>query len=275
MPRNSGVADITDDDIWKLLYLRRLDAVDHHLNFISYTWTNQIRPFVIGYHTRQICACIDYAIDKFRQGKSTYWVITVPFRHGKLLFIDTPIFTTEGWKNHGSLQQGDFVFGTDGLPRRVIANTEAYEWDTVKVTFNHGEEILCAREHLWKIKRFVDNRKRRGKIKVGPEYTEQILETQKISLPQRKRGNRPPFIEITKPLQMPEQKLPIDPYSLGICLGDGNSANNYVTKGKEDIEFLCERIKTVYHGSEVKHEKYDGDNYRLAYKRTLKSVAAE
>jgi hypothetical protein len=94
---------------------------------ITCTWTNQTQPFVIGYHTRQICACIDYAIEKFRQGKSTYWVITVPFRHGKLLSLDTPIFTTSGWKNHGELQPGDYVFGDDGLPHRVIANTGAYE----------------------------------------------------------------------------------------------------------------------------------------------------
>jgi hypothetical protein len=52
----AGVADITDDELWKLLYLRRLAAVDHHLNFMSYTWTNQSRSFVIGYHTQQICS---------------------------------------------------------------------------------------------------------------------------------------------------------------------------------------------------------------------------
>ena len=62
----------------KLMYLRKLKAKLHHLNFMAYTWTNQTRPFIVGYHTRQICACIDYAIDKFRRGKSTYWVITVP-----------------------------------------------------------------------------------------------------------------------------------------------------------------------------------------------------
>ena len=82
MPQ-SKIVDITDDELWKLLYLRRLDAADFHFDFMRYTWTNQTRPFIEGYHIRQICACIDYAIDKFTHGKSTYWVITVPFRHGK------------------------------------------------------------------------------------------------------------------------------------------------------------------------------------------------
>lgn len=72
-----------DDNLEKLLYLQRLEAVDHHLNFMMYTWTNRAEPFTVGFHTQRICAAIDYAVDRYRQGKSTAWVITVPFRHGK------------------------------------------------------------------------------------------------------------------------------------------------------------------------------------------------
>lgn len=72
-----------DDNLEKLLYLQRLEAVDHHLNFMMYTWTNRAEPFVVGFHTQRICAAIDYAIERYRKGQSTAWVITVPFRHGK------------------------------------------------------------------------------------------------------------------------------------------------------------------------------------------------
>lgn len=71
------------DELEKLLYLQRLEAVDHHLNFMMYTWTNRAEPFVVGFHTQRICAAIDYAIERYREGQSTAWVITVPFRHGK------------------------------------------------------------------------------------------------------------------------------------------------------------------------------------------------
>jgi predicted phage terminase large subunit-like protein len=76
-------AGITDGELWKLQYLRRLKAVDHHLNFIAYTWKNASDPFVVGHHTREICTCIDEAIENYSQGISTFWVVTVPFRHGK------------------------------------------------------------------------------------------------------------------------------------------------------------------------------------------------
>lgn len=74
---------MNEEELEKLLYLRRLEAVDHHLNFMMYTWTNLAEPFAVGFHTRRICAAIDYAVEKFRNGQSTAWVITVPFRHGK------------------------------------------------------------------------------------------------------------------------------------------------------------------------------------------------
>ena len=79
----------TDYELEKLLYLRRIEAVDHHLNFMQYTWQNHSEPFTIGYHTRKICAAIDYAMELYRDGKSSAWVITVPFRHGKALEVNT------------------------------------------------------------------------------------------------------------------------------------------------------------------------------------------
>lgn len=77
------MAKSDSEELEKLVLLRRLETVDHHLSFMQYTWTNRAEPFVVGFHTQRICAAIDYAIDRFRKGISTAWVITVPFRHGK------------------------------------------------------------------------------------------------------------------------------------------------------------------------------------------------
>lgn len=52
------------------------------LEFLRFTWWNP-QPLAIGLHTRLIAERIDRAIADFEAGKSTYLVITVPFRHGK------------------------------------------------------------------------------------------------------------------------------------------------------------------------------------------------
>ena len=75
--------DISDDLIHKTKQLRKLKAVEHHLNFMAYTWQNKSESFAVGLHTKEICKSIDLAIDKFRQDISSFLVITVPPRHGK------------------------------------------------------------------------------------------------------------------------------------------------------------------------------------------------
>ena len=143
----------TDYELEKLLLLRRLEAVDHHLNFMQYTWQNHSEPFTIGYHTRKICAAIDYAMELYREGKSSAWVITVPFRHGKALEVNTPIPTPYGWTTIGDLKVGDYVFGENGKPVRVIAKSPVWKnRKLIKVTADKDEVIYCDEKHLWKCK---------------------------------------------------------------------------------------------------------------------------
>ena len=52
------------------------------LEFIR-TVRSSDRPFIIGRHTRAITSRLDRALYDYRHGKSTYLIITVPFRHGK------------------------------------------------------------------------------------------------------------------------------------------------------------------------------------------------
>lgn len=75
--------------------------------------------------------------------------IFVPPQHGKLLSINELCLTTKGWKKHGDLQEGDYVFGHDGKPKKVLANSGAYEWDIVLITFSNGLQIEASPEHEW------------------------------------------------------------------------------------------------------------------------------
>lgn len=66
-----------------LTELRKLKAQKNHLEFIKYVWNNPSEDYIIGHHTNVICSKIDKAIELYRQGISSFLVITVPFRHGK------------------------------------------------------------------------------------------------------------------------------------------------------------------------------------------------
>lgn len=58
---------------------------NHHLSFIKHCWmkNNKTDPFIIGFHTRRICNKIDKAIEDYRNGKSSYLLISVHHRSGK------------------------------------------------------------------------------------------------------------------------------------------------------------------------------------------------
>ena len=142
MSTKKNSEDNSETELEKLLLLRRLEAVDHHLNFMSYTWQNHSEPFTIGYHTRKICAAIDYAMELYRDGKSSAWVITVPFRHGKALEVNTPIPTPEGFRKIKDLNPGDYVYGEDGKPVRIIAKSPVWKnRNLIKVTADRDEVI--------------------------------------------------------------------------------------------------------------------------------------
>jgi len=63
-------------------YIEKEIARRSHLEFIKYTWS-KTEQFVTGFHTSKICQKIDEAFEKFRAGVSSYYVVKVPFRHGK------------------------------------------------------------------------------------------------------------------------------------------------------------------------------------------------
>src|ERR1700730_17462799 len=63
------------------------------------------------------------------------------------------IFTTWGWKRHGDLVPGDYVFGLDGKPKRILAVTEKAAEESYEVVFDDGVKIIAGTGHLWEVER--------------------------------------------------------------------------------------------------------------------------
>ena len=196
--------------------LVRAAARKRLINFSRYMQPDLVlEPFHVVYYT---------LLDMFAHGKIRKMIVQQPPQHGKALPIDTPILTTKGWKAHGDLKPGDFVFGDDGKPKKVLFNFGKYMWHTMKMDFADGISVISAHEHLWKIYADHDNHKGRQ---------EEITETQDIFT---KKHRRSPYIKADAVLDMPHKTLPIDPYILGLWLGDGISAQGVIISGKQDVK---------------------------------------
>ncbi|GEL20007.1 hypothetical protein PA7_38440 [Pseudonocardia asaccharolytica DSM 44247 = NBRC 16224] len=168
---------------------------------------------------------------------STFECVTLPDDlagrlEGKALAVDTPIPTPRGWRTMGDLQLGDEVFGIDGAPCVVVAATEVmFGRPCYELLFSDGQTITADAAHRWVT--ITKNARKHGK---GPT----LVTTEKIAATLRARDEVNHHVALAQPVQYPEQDLPIDPYVLGVWLGDGTSKAAEITCGRGDEQVLDE-----------------------------------
>jgi predicted phage terminase large subunit-like protein len=176
-----------------------------------------------------------FLLDDNTKGAYQILIISSPPQHGKACEDSTPVLTTKGWKIHGDLVVGDYVYGVDGFPKLITHTQTSYLHDCVEVTLDSGDRFICAKEHEWVVE---CNRDRIVNGKRGQRQTE-ILEAQHIFDGYHAKS---PAIKLTMPLQNEFMDLPIDPYLLGLWLGDGYSAGVPITSHIDDFEEIAERL---------------------------------
>jgi predicted phage terminase large subunit-like protein len=206
---------------------RRSLASECYLEFMKYVWQHR-DPFLVGRHTRVIAERLDRALLDYHEGKSTYLVVKVPFRHGKALALDTPVPTPCGWSTMERLRIGDQVFGSDGKPCEVVAKSPVWRnRDLYAVSIDNGRDIILAdAAHEW-----VSKLDRRSKWKIYDTKT--IAKPRRFSCP----------IKVAAPLTIEKKWLPIPPYTLGYWLGNGSNYGCGITTGDEDRAFIRSQVE--------------------------------
>ena len=178
---------------------------------------------------------------------STYEVISLPEDvagrlEGKALAIDTPIPSPRGWRVMGDLKVGDEVFDEMGRPTPVVAATEIMTHRAcAEVVFSDDQSIITDFDHRWVTMSKAERKQKRG---LGSVRT-----TREIAASLRAGDEWNHQVQLAAPAQYPRQHLPIDPYVLGIWLGDGHSSTAVITVGNGDEQILDE-IKAAGYNAE-------------------------
>ena len=175
--------------------------------------------------------------DGLRQYRTS--LLALPRKNGKALALDTPVLTTAGWKTMGTIEVGDHVFHPLGHTTRVVAATEVMlDRPCYRVEFTPGEAIVADADHLWLTNARIDrpglgtSQNLKGTNVPGNRIrtTKEIADTCFAG----PRNDRNHGVTVAEPLQYPEADLPVDPYVLGVWLGDGDSRSARVTVGLKD-----------------------------------------
>lgn len=96
-----------------------------------------------------------YACRGARLGK--FYLRSAQSGTGKAIVNTTPIPTPNGWKTVGDIKVGDYIFGKNGKPTKVL-NLYKHTKKIWRITFADGRTIDCCGEHLWE---YYDNGVRR------------------------------------------------------------------------------------------------------------------
>jgi len=146
----------------------------------------------------------------------------------KGLPLDTPILTGSGWKTMGTLTREDKVYDKDGNLVHIMNISQIKNKKCLKMVFDNGDEIVSDFEHRWLVYTTQDGIKK-----------ERVMTTQEIKDYNDSLTKRYSYkilkIDNPKPLNNPEVELPIDPYVLGVWLGDGHSIDAKITQANEEV----------------------------------------
>jgi deoxycytidine triphosphate deaminase len=144
---------------------------------------------------------------------------------GKALALDTPVPTPNGWRTIGDLEPGDWVFAPSGQEIPVTAASEVMLGRPCReVVFSDGTTVVADAAHLWRVRTHDD-----------PPHRRRTLTTDDLSRSLRRGSGYRWRLDQCRPVQYDERDLPIDPYVLGVWLGDGTSTKAEVTCNDQPI----------------------------------------
>jgi phosphate starvation-inducible protein PhoH and related proteins len=143
----------------------------------------------------------------------TIEIAPLAYMRGRSQPVATPVLTPDGYRPIGSLTVGDLVIGSDGKPTPVIGVYPQGEKDIYRVTAQDGASTLASGDHLWAVATRDD--RRRGKP-LRVLTTHEMIGNLRAS-----HYHRYELPLHSAPVRFPYREVPMDPYALGLLLGDG------------------------------------------------------
>lgn len=148
--------------------------------------------------------------------------------------LDSKVLTPEGFKNMGDIIVGDVICGTEGSNQVIQGVFPKGKKQVYKVKFNNGREMKCCKDHLWTV--------------ITAWGVKKIITTQQL-IDNGLYYNKGEFknYKYYVPLDFAEfysKELPLDPYLVGILIGDGSLSMDDSTEISLGInkEHIIEKI---------------------------------
>jgi phosphate starvation-inducible PhoH-like protein len=174
----------------------------------------------------------------------TIEVAPLAYMRGRAQPYDAQVLTPTGFQAIGSLNVGDLVVGSNGLPTPVLGVYPQGVRDVYRVTAQDGASTVCCGEHLWTVRTPED--KRDGK--------QRTIETREMQGRLRRGRVRRFELPMVEPVEFEPQDVPMDPYALGLLLGDGCLTTATTPEFTTTDPELAEALEAALDGIELRHK---------------------
>ena len=144
----------------------------------------------------------------------------------KALSLDSLLYTSEGTTTIGDCKVGDRIYGPNGQLASITHKSEVFHKPMYRITLQDGRSIKVSEDHINSVV-INTNPNNTARLEEFDLTTKELL---KQPLIHSKIGNKKHkgvsnkslvFVKNTKALNYSKKDLPIDPYTLGVVLGDG------------------------------------------------------
>lgn len=186
---------------------------------------------------------------------------------GKAQPLYSKVLTPSGWVAMGDLKIGDQIV----TPKSKISNVTAIypqgKKDIYELTFHDGSKARCCEEHLWQC--YYPSRKKSEKKLVT---TKQIINFLQIKSQKNTKRKSNISIDLITPIETLDINLPLNPYLLGVIIGDGSTSQDQVMICNADtflIDSVSKIISEEFQNCELKKRVISSYDYFIILKKDL------
>ena len=159
---------------------------------------------------------------------------------GRGLSNGTPIPTPDGWTTLGEISVGQQVFDERGERCTVVGVYPQGDQPVYRVRFDHKSVLWAGAQQSWVTLTHAHRAKIHKETRVLEQWASRLMPFTTEEISSHLLHESGTLVEamhsvpLARPLQLPDRPLPIDPYLLGLWLGDGASAAPDITCHPDD-----------------------------------------
>ena len=208
-----AVQSLQAKQVSRIILTRPAVEAGERLGFLPGTLSDKIDPYLRPLYDALHDMLDPESIPRL-MAAGTIEVAPLAYMRGRAQPYGSLVATPNGFRTLGSLRVGDLVTGSDGLPTPVLGIYPQGSKKVYRVSTQDGASTLACGEHLWTV-RTVD-----GRLHGRPWRTVQTTDM----IGRLRRGPLHRYeLPLVAPVEFEPLDLPMDPYALGLLLGDGCS----------------------------------------------------